>query len=272
MEINEKVDNRYNNFRLFCSQINESNINVFRSNNFFRSIVENVNNDYGNQYYKHVIENYNDYLDLNNVDWKELENVMKIGNPLVMDNYVINNETYEFSPTVMRYFQFTLDMFKHIKEKEITNELNVVEIGGGFGCQAALFCYFAKFFDIKVKTYTIIDLEEVCNLQKHYVKAVSKTLHLYDNNIKSITSDQYNNNYDTNFVLSNYALGELNSYWQDFYINTIIKKSDNGYFCWNFSPANPTIHEYFKSIDNLIKQEENPQTNCPPVKSYILRY
>ena len=129
MEINEKVDNRYNNFRLFCSQINESNINVFRSNNFFRSIVENVNNDYGNQYYKHVIENYNDYLDLNNVDWKELENVMKIGNPLVMDNYVINNETYQFSPTVMRYFQFTLDMFKHIKEKEITNELNVVEIG-----------------------------------------------------------------------------------------------------------------------------------------------
>ncbi len=23
---------------------------------------------------------------------------------------------------------------------------------------------------------------------------------------------------------------------------------------------------------DIIKEEENPQTNCPPVKSYILRY
>jgi len=272
MESREKVDNRYNNFRLFCSQINEANINVFRSNNFFRGIVENVNNDYGNQYHNNVVEKYNDYIDLTNVDWRELERVMKIGTPLVMDNYVIHNQSYQFSPTVMRYFQFTLDMFKHIKENGNLYELNVVEIGGGFGCQAALFCYFAKFFDIKVKSYTIVDLDEVCNLQTHYVKAVSNKLFIDNDTIKSITAEEYSDNYNPNYVISNYALGELNSYWQNFYIDTIVKKSQHGYFCWNFSPSNPTIHDYFKTVDSLVKEEENPQTNCPPVKSYILRY
>lgn len=272
MESREKVDNRYNNFRLFCSQINEANINVFRSNNFFRGIVENVNNDYGNQYHNNVIEKYNDCIDLTNVDWKELESVMKIGTPLVMDNYIIDNQSYQFSPTVMRYFQFTLDMFKHIKENGNLYELNVVEIGGGFGCQAVLFCYFAKFFDIKVKSYTIVDLDEVCNLQNQYVKAINKELRITNNIISSITAEKYNNEHNCNFVLSNYALGELNSYWQNFYIDNIVKKAKHGYFCWNFSPSNPNIHDYFKTLDGLVKEEENPQTNCLPVKSYILRY
>lgn len=272
MESHEKVDNRYNNFKLFCSQINKANIHVFRSDQFFRSIVENVNTEYGNKYFDNVVENYKNYLDLNDVDWRELESVMKLGSPLVMDNYVINNQSYQFSPTVMRYFQFTLDMFKNIKEKGSLHELNVVEIGGGFGCQAVLFCYFAKFFDIKVKSYTIVDLNEVCNLQNHYVESVSKKLFIADNIIKSITAEQYSENYNPNYVISNYALGELNSYWQNFYIDTILKKAEHGYFCWNFSPSNPTIHDYFKTVDGLVKEEENPQTNCPPVKSYILRY
>ena len=46
--------------------------------------------DYGNQYHNNVVEKYNDYIDLTNVDWRELETVMKIGKPVVMDNYVIN--------------------------------------------------------------------------------------------------------------------------------------------------------------------------------------
>jgi len=272
MERSEKVDNRYNNFKLFCSQISRTNIHVFRNNNFFRSIVENVNEDFGKQYHKNVMEQYNDYINLSDVDWSELEIVMKIGSPITMDNYSINGTNYRFSPTVMRYFQFTLDMLKHVKEKGSAYDLNVVEIGGGFGCQSVLFCYFAKFFNIKVKSYTIVDLEEVCNLQNHYIKEVLNTLQMYDENIVSITAEEYTNENKADFVLSNYALGELNTYWQNYYIDNIIKKATYGYFCWNFSPANPDIHNYFKTVDNLVKEEENPQTNCAPVKSYILRY
>ena len=90
-------------------------------------------------------------------------------------------------------------------------------------------------------------------------------------NFKSLTYENFTDKKTYNFAISNYALGELNTYWQNTYINNIISKIEHGYFCWNFSPTNPNIHSYFTSKD-IIKEEENPQTNCPPVKSYILRY
>ena len=35
----------------------------------------------------------------------------------------------------------------------------------------------------------------------------------------------------------------------------IVSKIKHGYFCWNFSPQNPKIHDYFTTI-KIIKEEE----------------
>ena len=161
METREKVDNRYNNFRLFCSQINEANINVFRSNNFFRSIVENVNNDYGNQYHNNVVEKYNDYIDLTNVDWRELESVMKIGTPLVMDNYIIDNQLLDLYEIIE----------KNKENKEIQKEYYFHFIYGK---------YYAKQNDI--------------NLSNFYFCQFFKTTK------QSQKIDYYCNNYDKNKI------------------------------------------------------------------------
>ena len=70
-----------------------------------------------------------------------------------------------------------------------------------------------------------------------------------------MTFDNFNlDDNDYNFVISNYALGELNTVWQNTYINNIISKVEHGYFCWNFSPSNPNIHSYFTNKD-IIKEE-----------------
>ena len=61
--INDRYDNRYDGFCNFCSLIDNNNINNFRSNNYFKSIVENVNILYGSQYYKLITEKYNDIID-----------------------------------------------------------------------------------------------------------------------------------------------------------------------------------------------------------------
>ena len=141
-------------------------------------------------------------------------------------------------------------------------EIDVVEIGGGYGAQACIIYLLSK--DIKINSYTILDLPEVNNFQKHFVKEWDSSL-----NIKCTTLENFTGN--PNFLISNYALGEFNKQTQDCYIDNIVKKLDHGFICWNFSPGNQKIHSYFDTIETEMV-EENPQTNCHPVKSYNIKF
>lgn len=264
----EVEDNRYNGFQKFCSLINNTNINFFRSNNYFKSIVENVNIYFGNKYFKLIKENYSEYLEY--IDWDTIEKLANIGNP-EKNFYNFNNKKVTITPTILRYILFTFNILNHIKNNTEIKELNIVEIGGGFGFQPILLYKLSNLFDIKINKYTIIDLKEVCNLQNTFIDKCKTIEPSTFENLNSITFNNFKDVETYNFVISNYALGELNTFWQNTYVENIISKIEHGYFCWNFSPANPNIHSYFTSKD-IIKEEENPQTNCPPVKSYILRY
>tara|TARA_B100000963_G_scaffold202727_1_gene176507 strand:+ start:5907 stop:6713 length:807 start_codon:yes stop_codon:yes gene_type:complete len=262
-------DVRYNGFQQYCSLINETSINFFRNNNYFKSIVENVNFNYGQQYYNLILKNYSEYLD--KISWDNIEKLSNIGLPKNNLQYTFNNKKIQVTPTILRYILFTFNILNHIKNKTDIKQLNIVEIGGGFAFQAVLLYKFSHLFDLEVLNYTVIDLEEVSNLQNLFIEKCNEIDNNSFKNFKSIAYENFTNKKTYNFAISNYALGELNTYWQNTYINNIISKIDHGYFCWNFSPANPDIHSYFTSKD-IIKEEENPQTNCPPVKSYILRY
>ena len=267
--INDRYDNRYDGFCNFCSLIDNNNINNFRSNNYFKSIVENVHILYGSQYYKLITEKYNDIID--KINWGKIEKLSNIGNP-DKNYYFFNEKKYIFTPTILRYILFTLNMLSHIKNNTNIKELNIIEIGGGFGFQSILLKEMINIFDLKLNKYTIIDLKSVCNLQNIFINKCKEIDETDYDNLGSMTFDNFNLDDDNyNFVISNYALGELNTVWQNTYINNIISKVEHGYFCWNFSPSNPNIHSYFTNKD-IIKEEEEPQTNCAPIKSYILRY
>ena len=185
---------------------------------------------------------------------------------------------YLLSPKALCYIKFTFDILSHICEETNLKEIDVVEIGGGYGCQGILLYIMAKHFDIKVNSYTIIDLPEVNVLQRAFIKSCISKLSSsdeYNSSLHCISPEEYKNinkTVEPNFVISNYALGEFNQYWQNFYIDNVVSKTEHGYFCWNFSPTNPNIHSYFNNIKRLIKEEENPQTNTPPIKSYVIRY
>lgn len=263
----EKEDNRYDSFSYFCSKVNKENIEHFRNNNFFRSIVENVNDSFGKEYYDIINAKYSNII--SEINWSKIEELSNIGNPQT-NEYIFNGNKYNLSNTVLRYILFTFNMLSHIIDNTNIKHLNVIEIGGGFGFQGILFYEMANIFNLDIEKYSIIDLKNVCNLQNTFIM---KCKEKYDN-YNGLNSVEYNNftlNSNVNFVISNYCLGELNSYWQNTYIRNIVSKVEHGYFCWNFSPANPKIHSYFNS-KKTIKEEETPQTNTPPIKSYIIRY
>lgn len=249
-------DARYTNLKYICSQINKENINYFKKDNSLKGIVENVNYYYGLKYLENILK-YNKKL-----NWEKIKELNQIGNP---DNfkYIINDKEYYLSPTILRYIQFTLDILNHISNLKLDN-VNIVEVGGGYGCQSVLLKELCYLFNISIYNYTILDLEEVNNLQKHYIKLTN------NDNINCITINDYINN-NNNYFISNYALGEFTKDWQELYIEKVIKDIKNGYICWNFSPHNPEIHSYFKNENTQI-EEENPQTNCFPIISYIIKY
>ena len=144
----------------------------------------------------------------------------------------------------------------------------MVEVGGGYGAQSVFLFELSHLFDITIDKYEILDLLEVNNLQKHYINLCEATTRS-KYNIEAFIIDEYNYE-NENYFISNYALGELTKEWQDLYIDNVVSKITHGYICWNFSPQNPNIHEYFNNIKKTI-EEENPQTNCPPVKSFIIK-
>ena len=266
-------DGRYDGFRSFCAQVNRHNVHTFRSNMYFRQIVENVSAKLGGEYYDLIVSLYGERCE--GMNWRDFEKVMSIGSPMVTQAYRFGGSEYRLSPCVLRYLKFTFDMLSHVAERTPLKELDVVEIGGGYGCQAVLLRAFAAQFGLVVRSYTIVDLPEVNNMQRTYIDACcpSMGISLADSPIACVTADEYvERGARPNFVISNYALGEFNTYWQDFYVENVVKKTSHAYFCWNFSPANPTIHEYFATVDDLIKEEESPPTNTPPVVSYVIRY
>jgi hypothetical protein len=120
-----------------------------------------------------------------------------------------------FSPTIFRYIKVMSDL--KILFNSLDN-MNIIEIGGGCGGQCNIISKLYKY-----KSYTLIDLPEVMELQKKYLN-VLKTPNVrfkIDNRLK----------YD--LVISNYAFSELDRDIQDGYIENILLKSKRGYMTMN---------------------------------------
>ena len=258
-------DQRYSAFQSFCRNITD--LSNFKKNQYIRLMVETVTYEIGLKYY----ENIKLYDEYNKINWTNIKKMNDIGNPF-NNTYNINNEEIQLSPTTLRYVQYALDMLYHIKQKNYS-EVTIYEVGGGYGFQSVILLEIAKIFDINVTNYTIVDLPEINNIQKLYVQETSNVLNFNFNDIIFTENPKtiVNNVKENSFFISNYALGELQKQWQNYYVQKIIKKCKHGYMCWNFSVNNKKIHEYFDNIDKEI-EEENPQTNCPPVKTYIVKF
>lgn len=259
-------DNRYDTFERYCNSLKV--LDNFKKNPNIISIIENVSPDYGFKY----LDNIKKYENSLQLDWNTIKKLNDIGSPHGL-SYYVNSDITLFSPTTLRYVQFTLDMLTHMKNKKCQN-VTIYEVGGGYGFQAVLLTEMAKLFDIKVNKYTIVDLPGISNMQNLFIKESSNRLNqnftetisiLNPTNIDSTTVPE------DAFFISNYAMGELKKEWQNFYVDKLISKCAHGFICWNFSVGNQNIHEYFDSIEKKIV-EENPQTNCPPVKSYNVMF
>jgi putative sugar O-methyltransferase len=147
---------------------------------------------------------------------KFLDAFDKIGAPF---RYKINGVTS--SPVALRYLKILEDLVNCFGP--LSHE-SIVEIGGGFGGQAAVILN--RFPNIN---YTIFDLPEVNQLAQIFLQKL-------DLKVEHRTRADLNSNESLDpidIVISNYAFSELNRENQIYYLEKFILKAKKGYMIWN---------------------------------------
>ena len=203
--------------------ISDGNITNFKSNNIYKDMLEHVNFDLGKEYYRYILNT--NVITLNNIkEFVQLND--KFGNPDIYDY-----ENLKCSPSSLRYIFHSYLILSYMKKLN-KNEINIVEIGGGYGGLCLAIIFFSDIFNIKINNYHIIDLTYVIELQKMYLSQHNI------NNINNITYHNFEtfgrNIMDTElFLISNYCFSEINEINQKKYIDNLFNKLTNGFMCWN---------------------------------------
>lgn len=243
--------NRYLSHCQICVKNNET-FNTFKSKKEYRQILEHLTTSMGIQYINFLKKYYKEYL--KQVNWDKISENDKIGSPILSNFIQLSDFTKitKFSPTTIRYIATGLDILHTFKLKNPDDKkINIVEIGGGYGGQCKVLQDMTNLFDLEINSYTIIDYDIVCDLQRKYLKRLNynnvKFVHFNDK--KSLFVPKHN------LLISNYALGEINRNYQDYYVKNVVSKAENVYMIWNMTK----LHPYFET-DKFNRKTEEPQT------------
>jgi hypothetical protein len=196
----------------------------FKSDSNYTYMLEHVSYEQGLKYIECIKSEFQDIYDKYSQFFVKLCNKNDLyGRPKQFD---FPNFCY-CSPSCLRYIYHSLLNLKHMQDLHLDN-VNVIEIGGGYGG----LCFFIKslssLFNIKIKTYTIFDIKEACKLQSLYLNA------LEINEIQCVTLDDKYLIFTNSYLISNYAFSEIDHNFQNEYIEKVISsKVSNGMMVWN---------------------------------------
>ena len=224
--------------------VKSNNINNFKSNNVYRDILEHVSEELGQQYYKKLITTHNIKKDV-------IENFClyndKIGSPV---KYSIGDLSFPVSPTSLRYLDHAIHTLNHIKALNLKT-INIVEIGCGYGGLLLALDYMSKLYNVKIDSYSCIDLDIITKLQTLYISnyniSFPVTFHSASTFGKTVKNDNL-------FLVSMYCFSEIETVNQKGYIENIIKRINNGIIMWNHCD----IFDFGKKIISI--QYEEPLT------------
>ena len=161
-----------------------------------------------------TLEQINKLLELND----------KIGNGYKTDK--ISNEIQECNPNSLKYIYMGLLVIKQLKLNKFND---FVEIGGGYGGQCLILLKLFELFDIDIKNYILIDLDNVSRFQEKYL-----TAHGVNSKCKFLTYGEYSE-YDwdsNNYLFSCYSFNEVMPKVRQNYYDNLFPYISHGSFIW----------------------------------------
>ena len=222
---------------------NEESFAKFRSNREYRQILEHVSKSQGYEYLRKIMLGTSELKKL----ISEVSFLNTCGLPLV---YFYPRLGF-LSPTTLRYCKVFDELNRLFPNMA---QMNIAEIGGGFGGQAAVLRKLSGF-----KSYTIYDLPEVHELQSRFLEANNSESGVLYADGRLAPSGKFD------LVISNYAVSELQRELQVAYFENIVKSSTRGYLTWNLISQNRlgglSVNDVLQYIPSATITEESPLTD-----------
>ena len=225
----------------------------FKSHPRYRDILEHVSPVQGEQFLATIKEKYSNFY----ITHKEYLIELCTQNDLYGKTFKAkHNDFTECSPSNLRYILHSLLVLEYLKSMSMKN-IDIVEIGGGYGGLAFFINRLAPLVNLKINSYTVFDLLEATQLTKKYLKALGTKIEISQlNTCNTLT--------EGSFLISNYALSEISPAIQEEYVEQILNRFiTHGFLTWNggHNVFTGKMYEKFISDKSVYKVAEYPQTN-----------
>lgn len=232
----------YTDYTNYIESILTDDINkwTFKSHPDYCFVLEHVSKEEGNSYMFEIENRFNLIYSANKQFLIELchENDL-YGNP---KKYSFSNFT-SCSPTNLRYILHSLLILTYMKECMLNN-INIIEIGGGYGGLCFFMYKLSHLFNITISTYSMFDLPNPLLLQQKYLE--KKNIY----NVNYLELDYIKNIKENSFLISNYAFTEISFDLQKKYTSQLLNQYvSHGFLAWN-------AVEVYEFIENKIITSE----------------
>jgi hypothetical protein len=240
----------YENYCNYIKLIINDDINQinFKSNSIYNAILEHVSKEIGDDYLSAILNNFGDIF---NNNFSYITKICKL------NDYIGKPKMYDFSnfikcsPSNLRYILHSFLILNYMKNCKLNN-VNIIEIGGGYGGLCFYLYKLCHIFEININSYIIFDLDEPLLLQKKYL-SYHNIFNVKYYNLQNYDKEQLHEN---SFLVSNYAFSEIPIEIQNNYTKNILNPYiSHGFLTWNH------IDVYnFISDKNVKIEQEFPLT------------
>ena len=239
----------YSDWERTCNEIVSTNMKNWKKHPSVFNMLEHVPELIGLEYLKNLIKNEEVKIDLIN----EISNLNDVDGSNCVE-YYINNKKFKISPTTIRYLSHSIDILNLLKKNNVSI-VSMIEIGAGYGGLALILNYLSRKekYNVNIRKYYIYDLPSVQNLQKYYLSRHNFLDGFVEWKDNSCFGSDLNKNNEELFLISNYALSEMNLEYRKKYLENILPVINGAYMLWN----SPNM-EFLPFIRN--EKEEIPNT------------
>ena len=228
----------------------------FKSSKDYTQKLENLGKYYGNLYLEQLMKQFPKFFYKHK---KYLIEVCEQNDLYGKPNIRPFPSFTTCSATNLRYILHALLILTFMTNHKINN-IDIIEIGGGYGGLSFFMHKIAPLFKINITSYTIIDLPEISLLQKNYLDALDMSMNMHFYNINN-----YNNLKKNSFLISNYAYSEIAIELQKEYTEKILNPYISyGFLVWNYIE----IYDFIKD-KIILKEYEEPDTSHNNTNYYI---
>jgi len=220
------MDIDYSRFTSFVNKVCDSNnLSYFKNHPNFTDILEHVSPEQGAMYL-HYIRTMTTVTDEQITDFAALND--SVGAPTK-----VTYESMNLSPSNLRYVLHAHLILTHIQTLSKTEGVDLVEVGGGYGGLCLAIHKFAPNYNVKINSYTIVDLPEIGRLQSLFFNRIDPTL-----SVSIVDATTYGSTIPQTdlFLISNYCFSEISGTNQAEYRKNLFPKVSHGFMAWNMIP------------------------------------